>query len=77
MSIQVFPKNMLFYGDNLDVLQGHFPSECIDLIYLDPPFNSKAEYNVLFRKGQEKSQLHKLKHLAILGHGTNQPKIHI
>ena len=34
--------NKLFYGDNLDVLREHVPSESIDLIYLDPPFNSQA-----------------------------------
>lgn len=39
----------LFYGDNLDVLRRHFPPESVDLIYLDPPFNSNATYNVLFR----------------------------
>lgn len=50
MTIQVFPKNILFYGDNLDVLRKHFPNECIDLIYLDPPFNSKADYNILFKE---------------------------
>jgi site-specific DNA-methyltransferase (adenine-specific) len=41
-------KNTLFYGDNLDVLQEHIATDSIDLIYLDPPFNSKASYNVLF-----------------------------
>ncbi len=41
--------NRLYYGDNLDVLREHIPSESVDLIYLDPPFNSQANYNVLFR----------------------------
>lgn len=40
--------NMLFYGDNLDVLRLHVPDECVDLVYLDPPFNSNASYSVLF-----------------------------
>ncbi|MEO6248009.1 MAG: hypothetical protein ABIO85_05430 [Sphingomicrobium sp.] len=40
--------NKPYYGDNLDVLRG-FPDECVDLVYLDPPFNSNAGYNVLFR----------------------------
>jgi len=46
--------NELYYGDNLDVLR-EFPSEHVDLVYLDPPFNSNATYNVLFRtpQGQE------------------------
>lgn len=44
--------NKLYYGDNLSWLQKHdeFPNESIDLIYLDPPFNSKATYNVLFKE---------------------------
>ncbi len=43
--------NKLYYGDNLEVLrdQSQFPDENIDLIYLDPPFNSNAGYNVLFK----------------------------
>jgi site-specific DNA-methyltransferase (adenine-specific) len=39
--------NALYYGDNLYYLR-EMPSESIDLIYLDPPFNSKATYNLLF-----------------------------
>jgi site-specific DNA-methyltransferase (adenine-specific) len=42
--------NSLYYGDNLDILRKHFPDNCVDLIYLDPPFNSKATYNVLFKE---------------------------
>lgn len=38
----------LFYGDNLDVLRRHIKDESVNLIYLDPPFNSNANYNVLF-----------------------------
>ncbi len=41
--------NRLYYGDNLDVLRKHIPSNSIDLVYLDPPFNSNQDYNVLFR----------------------------
>ena len=40
--------NRLYYGDNLDVLKRHVDDESVDLIYLDPPFNSNASYNVLF-----------------------------
>jgi adenine specific DNA methylase Mod len=40
--------NLLHYGDNLDVLRRHVESESVDLVYLDPPFNSNANYNVLF-----------------------------
>ena len=53
--------NVLYYGDNLDILRNrkYFPDECIDLIYLDPPFNSKATYNLLFsdESGKSKSQI--------------------
>lgn len=42
--------NTLFYGDNLKVLKEYIPDNSIDLIYLDPPFNSKADYNVLFKE---------------------------
>jgi DNA modification methylase len=43
-------KNKLYFGDNLDILRDHIPSESVDLIYLDPPFKSDATYNVLFRE---------------------------
>ncbi len=41
-------ENFLYYGDNLDVLRRHIKDESVDLVYLDPPFNSNASYNVLF-----------------------------
>ncbi|MGQ9586399.1 MAG: site-specific DNA-methyltransferase [Anaerolineae bacterium] len=40
--------NTLYYGDNLDILRRYVADESVDLVYLDPPFNSKATYNVLF-----------------------------
>jgi DNA modification methylase len=40
--------NMLYYGDNLDVLREHVQPESVDLVYLDPPFNPKWAYNVIF-----------------------------
>ena len=42
--------NALYYGDNLTVLREHVPDESVDLVYLDPPFNSNASYNILFRE---------------------------
>ncbi|MBM4421994.1 MAG: site-specific DNA-methyltransferase [Chloroflexi bacterium] len=42
-------QNTLFYGDNLIILREHIENESIDLIYLDPPFNSNRSYNVLFK----------------------------
>jgi adenine specific DNA methylase Mod len=47
--------NRLYYGDNLDVLRAHIDSENVDLIYLDPPFNSNANYNILFKSPAGKS----------------------
>ena len=48
-------RNTLFYGDNLPILREHIPDESIDLVYLDPPFNSNRSYNVLFKdeRGEE------------------------
>lgn len=48
-------ENTLFYGDNLLIMQEHLPDESVDLIYLDPPFNSNRNYSVLFKdeSGQE------------------------
>jgi DNA modification methylase len=40
--------NQLYYGDNLDVMRRHIKDESVDLVYLDPPFNSNSNYNVLF-----------------------------
>ena len=48
-------KNKLFFGDNLRILREYVADESVDLIYLDPPFNSNANYNVLFK---EKSGQH-------------------
>lgn len=42
--------NRLFYGDNLEVLRESIPTESVDLVYLDPPFNSNRSYNVIFAR---------------------------
>ena len=41
--------NTLYYGDNLKILRKYVSDESVDLIYLDPPFNSKRAYNVIFK----------------------------
>ena len=51
-------KGKLYYGDNLEVLRNHIPSESVDLIYLDPPFNSNATYNVLFKSPKTGDDAH-------------------
>ncbi|MBM4301457.1 MAG: site-specific DNA-methyltransferase [Deltaproteobacteria bacterium] len=49
-------ENQLYFGDNLEILREHIPVASVDLIYLDPPFNSKATYNMLFKEpGGEQS----------------------
>jgi adenine specific DNA methylase Mod len=42
--------NVLYYGDNLDILRRYIKDETVDLVYLDPPFKSNQDYNVLFRE---------------------------
>jgi len=43
-------KNKLYFGDNLKILREYVPDASVDLICLDPPFNSSATYNVLFKE---------------------------
>ena len=43
-------ENVLYYGDNLDIITRYVKDESVDLIYLDPPFNSNQNYNVLFKE---------------------------
>ena len=43
-------KNTLYFGDNLDILRHRIPAASVDLIYLDPPFNSNADYNVIYKE---------------------------
>ena len=53
--------NTLYYGDNLDVLRRYVTDESVDLVYLDPPFNSSKNYNVLFQEqdgSRSASQIH-------------------
>ena len=42
--------NLLYYGDNLDILRRYVDDESVDLVYLDPPFKSNQDYNVLFHE---------------------------
>src|SRR5260221_13889423 len=50
MSPQPITENTLFYGDNLDILHQYIADNSVDLVYLDPPFNSSRSYNVLFKE---------------------------
>ena len=48
MSPKPITDNTLFYGDNLPILREYVPDESVDLIYLDPPFNSNRSCNVCY-----------------------------
>ena len=41
--------DVLYYGDNLEILRKYVPDASVDLVYLDPPFNSNRDYNVIFK----------------------------
>jgi len=59
MQTAPFQPNTLYYGDCLEVMRA-WDAACVDLIYLDPPFNSKVDYNILFgnqARGAEKVDL--------------------
>ena len=48
--------NKLYYGDNLAILREYVPDESVDLIYLDPPFNSNRNYNIIFKDESGQSE---------------------
>ena len=50
LCVNMVEKNKLYFGDNLKILREYVPGASVDLIYLDPPFNSSATYNVLFKE---------------------------
>jgi len=54
-------ENILYYGDNLDVMRLHIEDESVDLVYLDPPFNSNQAYNVLFADHDEQRSAAQIK----------------
>ena len=51
----------LYFGDNLNILERHIAKESVDLIYLDPPFNSNATYNILFKEKNGKAAASQIK----------------
>ena len=61
----------LFYGDNLDVLRNHIEDGSVDLIYLDPPFNSNANYNVLFKSPDGKQSQSQIEAFEDTWHWTD------
>lgn len=65
MKSRMLPTNALFYGDNLQVMRehahDHFRDESVDLVYLDPPFNSARNYNVLFTERDDTKEAAQIK----------------
>ncbi len=51
--------NVLYFGDNLDVLREFIKDESVDLIYLDPPFNSQRAYNMISKTRKVNIHLHR------------------
>ena len=68
-------KNCLYYGDNLTVLREHVKDESVDLIYLDPPFNSRQDYNVLFAEKDGTAPVPRSWPSKTPGSGTWTPKL--
>jgi len=64
--------NHLYYGDNLSVLRESIRDDSVDLIYLDPPFNSNASYNVLFKGPSGSESAAQIERSTIPGAGTTR-----
>ena len=71
-------ENVLYYGDNLDILRRYVKAESVDLIYLDPPFKSNQNCNVLF-KDQDGSRVAgaPLEAVPATGYADRKPKLRI
>ena len=65
--------NTLYYGDNRDVLRRYIKDETVDLVYLDPPFKSDQNCNVLFAEQDGSRSAAQIRVLRILGVGTSRP----
>lgn len=68
--------NRLYYGDNLDVLRRHIKDETVDLVYLDPPFKSNQDYNVLFKEKDGTAAASSSRRSRTLGSGIKPPRKH-
>ncbi|HMD99349.1 MAG TPA: modification methylase [Terriglobia bacterium] len=68
-------KNKLYFGDNLKILRDHVADASVDLIYLDPPFNSNASYNVLFKEKSGEESAAQITALRIPGSRVGSLKL--
>jgi site-specific DNA-methyltransferase (adenine-specific) len=64
--------NILYYGDNLDILRKYIANESVDLIYIDPPFNSNQAYNVIFSEPNGTSSQAQIRAFDDTWHWTKQ-----
>ena len=69
-------RNRLYLGDNLPILRERVPDETVDLIYLDPPFNSQATYNVLFAEKNGAQSSAQITAFEDTWHGGADPETH-
>jgi len=76
--VNSFHMNRLFFGDNLGWLRDpkEFPDASVDLVYLDPPFNSNADYNVLFREASGEASQAQF-HGSIAHHNAAHTRVEI
>ena len=65
----------LYYGDNLEIMRNHIKDESIDLIYLDPPFNSQSNYNVLFKEKSGELSVSQIKAFSDFWHWDLQSSL--
>jgi hypothetical protein len=68
------PTNVLYYGDNLDILRRYLPDASVDLVYLDPPFNSNRDYNVIFRESPATPPMPSCSPSRTPGTGVHRPR---
>ena len=67
--------NSLYYGDNLDILRRYVQDESVDMIYLDPPFNSNQTYNVLFQEKDGSQSASQIKAFGDTWHWMKQRRV--
>lgn len=61
-------ENVLYYGDNLEILRRYIEDESVDLVYLDPPFKSDRDYNILFAERNGSQAAAQIKAFEDTGH---------
>ena len=66
---------ILYFGDNLSILREHIHTETVDLVYLDPPFNSNANYNVLFKSPKGHTSTAQIEAFEDTWHWNDQAEI--